>query len=361
MVVGFQGPSLSDIVNRLELYPNGKSIGPDIDLANEEILSVQNHDLIEKAFRKWAARFQPCLFGRIGSRSANGVSYDFVTIDEHDIECGDIHLINTIQDARRGWKKRALDGGASALLIFFKHTALARAKPGPQILEVCQKVSNLYLLEHSPVASDVIYTEAIPLRIGNDINIFKAGVNVFYGGAHQTLNHDRRIPGGVLISVNSPGHLASALVMNGHQPGINEAVRFVYETAMHSVGNGGQSWGGGSSTWHNSLSPNEVRASTLSLRKCPHHIPEDYSGSSYSAMYHTDVLIPHNVTVASPEKSDAHKAEVWKWLSMDYISHDEVNGDSMDEWFAPEKINEEAIYHNPWKPLRAVNSKNFIY
>ncbi len=28
----------------------------------------------------------------------------------------------------------------------------------------------------------------------------------FYSSAHRTRNHDRRIPGGILISVNAPGH-----------------------------------------------------------------------------------------------------------------------------------------------------------
>jgi len=358
---GFYGDSFKEMIARLHLYSDEWSLGKDINLANDEIFSSSSHEEIEQCFRKWAARFQPCLFGRIASRSANGVFYDFCIVDESDIEQGDMHLLNKIQGARRTWKERALNCGPSALLILFKHKALTRAKPGEQILNICQKVSNLYFVEHAPVSSDVIYTEAVPLKINEEINIFKAGVNVFYSGAHQTLNHDRRVPGGILISINSPGHLANTLVLNGHHSGISDALRFVYETAMHSVGNGGYGWDHGSATWHNVLMPDEVRNSALILRKCPHHIPENYDGTSYSSLYHTDVLIPSDVTVNESGHSAINTAEVWKWLSMDYISHDDVTGSAMDEWFAPDKISEEAIYHNPWRPLRAINSKEFIY
>lgn len=358
---GLFGRSLQEITQSLEIYPEGFSLGSDLDEANLAIEGADNSDAVASAFRKWAARFQPCLFGRIGSRSANGVNYDFFLIDEVDQSKGDLYLFNKIQEIRRTWKDRALDAKSSALLILFKNKIFSRAKPGLQALELCKKISNLYFPEHAPVKSDVIYTEAIPLKKNNEVLLFKAGVNIFYGGAHQTLNHDRRIPGGILLSINSPGHLANSLVINGLHLSLPTAVKFIYETAMHSVGNGGLSWHGGSATWHNELDPGSTRDPSLNIKKCPRHIPQNYNGKTYSALYHTDVLIPELVTVSTNLSLDPAQAEVWKWLSMDYIADSETPTSALDEWFSPDRITEEAIFHNPWPPLRAMNSKNFIY
>ena len=57
-----------------------------------------------------------------------------------------------------------------------------------------------------PIKEDVIYTESVTFQDKDGLKIYKAGVNVCYSSAHRTRNHDRRIPGGILISVNAPGH-----------------------------------------------------------------------------------------------------------------------------------------------------------
>jgi hypothetical protein len=80
-------------------------------------------------------------------------------------------------------------------------------------------------VENAPLQPDTIYTEAIPLRRDGGFGVFKGGINVFYSGAHRTLNHDRRVPGGILISVNSPGHLANSLVSRGMVSSIPRSAR----------------------------------------------------------------------------------------------------------------------------------------
>lgn len=352
---------MHDIVAEMPVYDYSFSLGQDIEEANSALANIDASDDAKIIFQQWAARFQPCLFGRIGSRNANGVSYDFEVITESDINKGDFYLIKKIQGIRREWKQKTLLGNSSALLILFNHRALARAKPGVHMLRLCQKVSDLYFVEHAPIDKDVIYTEAVPLQIGEDISLFKGGVNIFYPGSHRTLNHDRRVPGGLVISINSPGHLANALVYKGYHKTLDSAVRFVYETAMHSVGNGGHRWSGGSATWHNSVKDGEVRSLSNTLTKCPAHIPTDYNGKSYSALYHTDVLVPSDATLSQAKENVEPEAEVWKWLSLDYIANEEATGENLDEWFAPGKIKIEAIFHNPWPPIRAVNSADFVY
>ncbi len=151
------------------------------------------------------------------------------------------------------------------------------------------------------------------------------GINVFYPSTHRTLNHDRRVPGGLFISVNSPGHLANSLVLHNVFPTLKDAVQFIYDTAMHSVGNGGIGNKATESTsWHNL----EIKAKALAKR-CPithrpAYIPENYFERLYSAFYHMDVLLPSAVTQDAGVDSDRSTAEIWPWLVIDYITDQKV-------------------------------------
>ncbi|WP_321911971.1 hypothetical protein [Burkholderia cepacia] len=356
--------SLRDLIAELDLYNAGTSFGADIDSAHREMFEEGvSEDDAAGVFVNWAAKYQPCLFGRLGAKESKGVSYDICWLTSRDIEQGDLHLINKIQHARRAWKDRAAQGLASGFLIMFQDRRLAFSKPGQQLLKVCQKIAELYIVEHAPLERDTIYTEAIPLRHGEKYGLFKAGINVFYPGAHRTLNHDRRIPGGLLISVNSPGHLANSLHARGAFPSLKEAVQWIYEIAMHSVGNGGIGHEHTrSASWHNIEHDPAALGARCPLSHRPPHVPENYSGRVYSALYHTDVLLPTDVTVRDEIDPDVSKAEVWPWLVIDYISEAEVSQDHLNyALFHPHPIPEEARYHNPWPPRRAYNSPLFDY
>ena len=76
-------------------------------------------------------------------------------------------------------------------------------------------LSDLIFHEYAPVSTDVIYTEAAPLVLNGKLLLYKAGVNFFHTTAHNTANHDRRIPGGAVISINSVGHYANNLIRAG--------------------------------------------------------------------------------------------------------------------------------------------------
>lgn len=356
--------SLHDMIAGLDLHDPGMSFGADIDSAHRAMFEEGvSQDDAAAIFLAWAAKYQPCLFGRLGAKESKGVAYDICWLTSRDIEQGDLHLINKIQFARRTWKDRAAQGLASGFLIMFQDARLAFAKPGHPLLAVCQKISELYLVEHSPLERDTIYTEAIPLRCGENYGLFKAGINVFYPAAHRTLNHDRRIPGGLLISVNSPGHLANALYANGNFTSLKDAVQWIFEIAMHSVGNGGIGHEPtGSTSWHNIEHDPAALGARCPLSHRPPHIPENYSGRVYSALYHTDVLLPTDVTVRDEIDPDVTHAEVWPWLVIDYISEAEMPADHLNyALFHPHPIPEEARYHNPWPPRRARNSPLFDY
>lgn len=369
MLVGFESnarapESLEDILESLDPYPQDMSLGADIDAVHREMFTdTADVQSCYDAFITWAARYQPCLFGRLGAREARGVCFDACWVTSRDIRAGDLHVEQKIQAARRTWKDRASDGLSSGFLIMFQDWRLARARPGQRLLDACRRAAELYVVEGAPLQPDTIYSEAIPLRTASGYGIFKGGINVFYPGAHRTLNHDRRVPGGILISVNSPGHLANSLVMRGLAGSLPEAVQWIYDIAMLSIGNGGIGHKDRpSSSWHNTVTDPDELAARCPISHRPAHIPENYSGRLYSATCHTDVLLPTQVTVHGELDPDLSRHETWPWLIIDYISDRQTPPDHINYgFFHPHPIGAEARYHNPWPPRAAHNAPQFLY
>lgn len=356
--------SLEDIIQSLETYPGGMSFGRDIDAAHAVMFGADaGEESCRKALLDWVARYSPCLFGRLGARGSKGVFFDLCWISSSDIRAGDWHVADRIQRARRAWKDRAAEGLSSGFLIMFHDQRLAWARPGQRLLDACQRAAELYIIEGAPLQRETIYNEAIPLRRDGRYGLFKGGINIFYPGAHRTLNHDRRVPGGILISVNSPGHLANSLVMREAAASLPEAVQWIYDVAMYSVGNGGIGHPGMTScSWHNTVSDKAKLAARRGLSHRPKYIPEDYSGRVYSARYHSDVLLPTEATVRADLDPDASQCTVWRWLIMDYISENEFPGGHLNYgMFHPHPIEAEARYENPWPPRRAHNDPMFDY
>ena len=350
--------SLNDLLDRAEKHAPDTSYGDDIDTANAVLLDPQkSHEERHAAFLAWASRYQPCLFGRLGSREMQGIGIDMCWIDEDEIALGDDFVSRKIQRTRQEWKERAAAGIAHGFLIMFNGPRLARLKPGTDLLEICEKIANLYLVEHAPIKRDVIYTESVPLR-GSGLSVFKAGINIFYPSAHRTRNHDRRIPGGLVISVNSPGHWANSLVMRGLVPSLDDAVTKVMEITLRSIGNGGIGHDSMPSvSWHNVENDPDCLAQRRKLSKLPHYVPDNHSQRAYSALYHTDVLVPTDVTIDGTIDPDISACEHWSHLIIDYISEQEHAQDHINyALFHGHPIPDEALYHNPWSPRRAVNS-----
>lgn len=349
---------LAEALAVVPLLPDDFSLGEDIETANRLMLDPGlTADQKQAVFFAWAAKYQPCLFGRLGSRGQRGIGIDMVWIDDDDIERGDHHVTNLIQDARRAWKDRATEGLASAFLIMLNTRNACYARQGRELLELCKVFCELYLVETVPILADVIYTEAVPLRDheGN-LSVYKAGINVFYGGAHRTMNHDRRIPGGLMISVNAPGHYVNALVVHG-VASLDEAIGQVRELTWRSIGNGGIGHDNmPSTTWHNIAEG--ANPSSCPMKKFPSYIPPNFSREYYSGLYHTDVLIPTAVTLDDRliTEIDGNAMEVWRWNVLFYVTlHEFETGHPYYGEFVGHPIPEEAKYHNPFAPRLAVN------
>jgi hypothetical protein len=341
---------LSALGRRNEVF----SLGADIDAANVELLDPAIDAEVKKVrFRQWAKRHQPCLFGRLGARGVAGVQYDICWIDRATLCRGSQWASQVIQQARVDWKKRAMQGLSHGFLVMFNAPELAFARPGKQLLETCRVLCSLLLVEHAPVAPDTIYTESVPFQQANgEVFCLRGGINVFYGSAHRTRNHDRRVPGGILVSVNSPGLLAHSLVKRGFAPDLEAALDRVRNLAWASIGNGGQSLGtlsASSCTWHNTDSSRPSGQCPMKHR--PSHVPEDFASDYYSAQYHTDVLLPSSVM--SDERHDLPReaGEVWPKLDFEYISTRQHPEDHENHGFvhgAP--VAPEMVYHHSWAP-----------
>lgn len=358
---------LGSLLDRLPQYPSTASFGEDIDRANQTLLSPDaTEEEKREAFFKWAGRSQPCMFGRLASQNSRGLGIDMCWIHESEIEEGRDYIAAKIQQARRAWKDRAERGESSGFLIMFNSPRLAYAQPSAELVDICVELSNLYLVEHTPIVPDVIYTEAVPLRRTDDqLTLFKSGCNIFYTGAHRTVNHDRRLPGGLMFSMNSPGHYANSLAIRGIVEDFEEAVNFVGQTAVRSVGNGGIGHSGmHSASWHNRKDENSA-GDGCPFGKQPSYVPEDFDPTRYSAVYHTDVLVPTEVTQDARLIDGSYEeagAEIWPHLILDYITTQEFPAGHVNYGlFHGHPVEDCAKYHNPWSPRVAHNNELFEY
>jgi hypothetical protein len=336
------------------------SFGEDIDETHRILLDPAVPVVAkEPRLRQWLNRFQPCMFGRLGARNRQGIRYDMCWITRDDLLQGTVHVVGKIQRARREWKERASEGQAHGLLTVFNVVEFAYAMPGPELVELCLLLANLYLVEHAPVRADTIYAETVPLRHADgSCETLKGGINIFHTSAHGTDNHDRRIPGGIVISVNAPGLLANSFVKGGLAPDLESAIAKVRNFAWASIGNGGIGSPPGrahSCSWHN-LDPSRP-ASECPMRHRPRHVPENFSTSDYSALYHTDVLVPSRVMLHASCATPRSEREVWSALDFSYLSAAACDVEHENFGFvhgltAPSG----AMPQTTWRPLAAVNA-----
>lgn len=343
--------SIYNLITGLPQYSDTFSFGFDIDEIHKNIFSLKNKD-IEVCFRLWASKFQPCAFGKLASKKTKCLDYHITIITEEELKLDDYHLFQIIQNERRNFKDRALQGEVSAHLIFFVSRHLTYAKPSSEFLKVQQELCSFYLPEALPIKPDIIYSESIPLRhLDNSIKAYKAGINTFYSTAHLTRNHDRRVPGGFLISINAPGHYLHLSKENGVYSSLEEGLQQIKNLTIQSIGKGGISHHEKiSTTW---LSENPVNQQGCPLQKGEH---SDY----YSGFYHTDVLIPSEITIDNKELKvfDTNDRLIFDWNVLFYVTQNVFPlGHPYHGEFVGVTISEEEIYFNSFAPRKANTGK----
>jgi hypothetical protein len=239
----------------------------------------------------------------------------------------------------------------------YSSTEICKIVPSPALTNIGKRLAELYLPEARPILTDVIYTEAIPLRYPNDLlYLHKGGVNMFYPTAHNTINHDRRIPGGIMLLVNGPGHFAQSLVMHGHQESMEKAIQFVYNFTIRSIGNGViDRKQGGTCTLHNKTSDSTDNLENLvpANKKLPNYVPESFDSEKFSGNYHNDILIPQFITENIASQDMKYK---WSNIFYDYFSDDPLPYYHPSfGWWMEMPVPDEAIFFNPWIPERPID------
>lgn len=123
-----------------------------------------------------------------------------------------------------------------------------------------------------------------------------------------------------MFSMNSPGHYANSLMVRNLVHDFEDAIAFVKETAIRSIGNGGIGCPEtGSTSWHRRVETKGCPSNDANRR--PSHVPPDADEARYAALYHTDVLVASDVMsdhrrVRAPFEDE----EVWSHLILDYIT-----------------------------------------
>ncbi|TDV19447.1 hypothetical protein [Paraburkholderia caballeronis] len=333
------------------------SYGSDIDETNRQLFSTSDKTKKKEILFSWAKRFQPCILGRLGASGKRGIQISVVVIDEQDIAKGDESLKQYLRQCRREWKDKCARGESDAILYFMNVEKLSRIPPSADLLGIFTRFSDLIFHEFDSIQPDVIYTEAAPLKVEEKIYLFKAGINFFHTTAHLTSNHDRRIPGGAVISINAVGHYANNMVNRGVFKNVDEAINDIRRFAWQSIGNGGISASSAATTsWHN-IDPKN----TCPFGQRPSKLPENFSIENYTARYHTDILIPRRLTEVPTTLGDP-TIEDRKWLTIEYFTARQYELGSIDfGMFHGYPVDSEAIYFNPFPPIRAVNSPDLIY
>lgn len=334
------------------------SFGKDIDKTNELLFSESDKEKKKEILFDWVKRFQPCMLGRLGAGKKQNINISVYIVDDSDVQKGDEYLHSYLQDCRHDWKQHCAKGESDAVLYFFNIKELATAAPSDDLVGVFERLSNFIFHEYAPVHTDVIYTEAAPLEMDGKLFLYKAGINFFHTAAHLTANHDRRVPGGAIISINSVGHYANNLIRTGQFPDLEAAVSHIQKLAWQSVGKGGISAGGkdNSTSWHN-IDPEN----TCPMHERPGNVPENFSIKNYTAKYHTDILIPDLLTRKASDIGD-ETFERWQWLTVEYFTAQQYELGCIDfGMFHGYRVDYEAINFNPFPPIKAINSPDLIY
>ncbi|TDC83985.1 hypothetical protein E1193_07115 [Micromonospora sp. KC606] len=84
--------------------------GPDMERAQEVLLSGHSREAKWAALLTWLAAGQPCVFGRIAARSGAEPELEVCVVDADDLERGWEHVTGVVQHVRHRWKSNAMGG-----------------------------------------------------------------------------------------------------------------------------------------------------------------------------------------------------------------------------------------------------------
>lgn len=266
-----------------------------------EVVLDPSRSRSEKAesLAKWLADFQPCLFGRMEARRDR---LAFCMLTDNDLEQSDQKIRRIIQRDRQDWRRTASAGDSHGFLIAAISQRISTARADSRLQKLASALCGLYL---GAGDFDHIHLDELLLKVTNDREWrrWKVGVNYFSAQADGRWWSDHRIPGGMVFSMNSVGHMARTQVERKlrAQPEIaaklddvvrDKLVYWALRKAMETISPfiAGSSRG----TWltDRGTFPEDSDSPSFKKREQIFGNLAHYSENRYKGLYHTDETIP---------------------------------------------------------------------
>jgi hypothetical protein len=205
--------SISALINALVSDEWRQQVGfsPEVQACNNLVLDSGKSDgEIAASLRTWLIKCQPCLFGRIAAGAADLLSICILT--ERDLAGSDQSICEKIQRYRKDWKRQGYLGRKSAFIVAAFSPRIANAKPDGSLMNLAIRLCELYLLKED-IRPDEILFDRISLETTTKPRQYRewdTGVNFFSAQGDKRWWHDHRVPGGIVFSVNSVGHMVKS-------------------------------------------------------------------------------------------------------------------------------------------------------
>ncbi len=338
------GPHLAELLLGLKLHGRRDSLRNRGDFSDDiqQVHGILHNPKAHKsskisAYRNWLKSHQPCVFGR----GAAGKRQVFICLlDEREVlsmRRGDADLRATLEDYRKVWKRYALHGRSSSLVIVVNSPALAYVEPSDELKEACRRLMELYV--GSRVDDDTILEQHEYVYLAKSINgrltflKFATLPNLFCAQGDRRWWHDHRTPGGIMITSNALGHFMHCLTADP-EPDRKRALK----QAMMTIQNAHRSGNRRLKQPATELVPREDgEATPLEGTSFDQFSPRRYQGH-----FHTDHLIP---SVFFRKGQPTH---VFEDLGLAYM-HDQ-DEDDYDELMGGEVTNAYTVRSEVWLP-----------
>lgn len=250
-------PSIADLRDKLRPDEWRAEVGfsSDLQQTSEKMLRPGlADDQVAELVRKWtgAPKNQPCIFGRMAAASLE--SLFFCILRDEDLEKGDKHVADKIQEYRLGWKTAAALGISSGFIIVVASERVLWSRPDVHLREFAARIGMHYLqreLETNEVYHDDVFLD-VPGK-GTQIWRWLVGANYFSAQGDKRWWSDHRFPGGMAYSMNSVGHLIHSTILRKKTglmakslPGGVDSIGAALTYAMLTIQNGSEM---GEGTW----------------------------------------------------------------------------------------------------------------
>jgi hypothetical protein len=229
-------PSLGELYAHLEedTFRAGHPFSDDMETANAVLLNPFAKDPQRRiSLECWFQRWQPCLFGRMAGKR-KGIHYCFLTVE--DLLKSDAFVRDKVTTSRKLWKHRALRGDPRHGFILSEcDRKVAYAAPGEAFLRFALKLQEVVGWPARPESRENdIVDEWLYLRHPGTgaIQKFTFSVDFFASAGHDRWWHDHRVPGGLVFTANSLGHM---VCQQEWYEGKKNQIEWALRTAMLTI------------------------------------------------------------------------------------------------------------------------------